>query len=153
MQSMTIGKLAKAVGLGVETVRFYEREGLIPSPPRRVGEGYRKYGPDVAQRLKFIRRAKSLGFSLREIKELLSLRVRVAAKGASVKAKVQVKINDIEQKISELQAIKAALEQLNALCSGEASTSECPILDTLYQDEIKQWEALKPCCQKKSHLS
>lgn len=135
MQQMTIGKLAKAAGIGIETIRYYEREGLIQKPSHKVGNGYRKYEPSDIERLGFIRRAKDLGFSLKEIRELLTLRAKTKAKCASVKAKALEKIGEVERKIADLAAIKTALERLAFTCNIEATTSECPILDALAQRE------------------
>lgn len=134
-QALTIGRLAKVAGVGVETIRFYEREGLIRKPAHQVGEGYRKYEPATVQRLGFIRRAKDLGFSLKEIRELLNLRATSKSKCASVKAKAKEKIIDIDHKIADLIAIKSALEALVSTCNSEAPTSACPILDALEQKE------------------
>jgi MerR family transcriptional regulator, copper efflux regulator len=134
MQGLTIGKLAKAANVGVETVRFYEREGLIAEPPRRRS-GYRQYPPDTVRRVLFIRRAKELGFSLKEISELLSLRVEPSITCADVRAVARGKISDIETKISQLERMKAALDRLARACRGQGPTSECPILDALdHQD-------------------
>lgn len=130
-QTMTIGKLAKEAGIGVETIRFYEREGLLPRPARVAGSGYRQYAPENIQRLGFIRQAKELGFSLKEIRELLSLRATSKAKCGSVKLKAQRKIADVEKKITDLHAIRGALETLILRCKEEKPTSECPILEAL----------------------
>lgn len=133
IHGMTIGQVARRSGLGIETVRFYERNGLIEEPPRRAS-GYRQYGEDVVTRLRFIRRAKELGFSLREIKELLSLRLQPETTCAHVKNRAEVKIADIEEKIQSLLRMKAALVKLTAACSGEGPVSECPILEALDQE-------------------
>jgi len=130
-QPMTIGKLAKEAGIGVETIRFYEREGLLPRPARIGGSGYRQYAPENIQRLGFIRQAKDLGFSLKEIRELLSLRATSKAKCGSVKSKAERKMIDVEKKICDLKAIKSALETLILQCNEEKPTSECPILEAL----------------------
>jgi MerR family mercuric resistance operon transcriptional regulator len=130
-QTMTIGKLAKEAGIGVETIRFYEREGLLPRPARNGGSGYRQYPPENIQRINFIRQAKDLGFSLKEIGELLSLRATTKAKCGSVKKKAEMKIADVEKKIVDLTSIKSALEALIAKCDAEKPTSECPILDAI----------------------
>lgn len=132
---MTIGKLAKAAGIGIETVRFYEREGLIEQPERVVGSGYRQYPSEVVQRITFIKRAKELGFSLKEIKELLLLRARTKSKCVSVKRKAEEKIADVDQKISDLTEIKRALLQLVSTCNAEAPTTECPILEAFEEKE------------------
>jgi MerR family transcriptional regulator, copper efflux regulator len=134
VQPLTIGEVAKAAQIGVETVRFYEREGLIAEPPRRRS-GYRQYPPDTIRRLRFIRGAKELGFTLREIKELLDLRVDPAKSCADVRALAKLKIADIDTKMADLARIQAALEKLARACRGEGPTSECPILDALDDQE------------------
>lgn len=134
MQALTIGEVAKAARVGVETIRFYEREGLIAEPPRRRS-GYRQYPPDTVRRVRFIRRAKELGFTLKEIGELLSLRVEPGTTCADVRALARAKIADIEGKIAELDTMKKALEHLARSCRGTGPTSECPILDALDHQE------------------
>lgn len=130
MESMTIGKVARQTDVGIETIRFYEREGLIEDPPRRAS-GYRQYPTETVDRLRFIKRAKKLGFSLKEIKELLKLKVTTGATCDQVKKRAELKIEDIEHKILTLQRMKQALKKLNAACSGKGSVGECPILDAL----------------------
>lgn len=130
MTVLTIGQVAKQSGLGVETVRFYERQGLIEEPPRRAS-GYRQYPPEVVDRLGFIRRAKALGFSLKEIADLLGLRVDPHSTCGDVKSRTAAKIADIDAKMAELKRMKRALLQLHDACSGEGPTSQCPILDAL----------------------
>src|SRR5207245_11222249 len=102
MKPLTTGQLARRGGVGVETVRFYERQGLLEEPARKES-GYRQYEEDVVARLRFIRRAKELGFSLKEINELLALRVDPDTTCAEVRTKAQAKIADVEQKIEALQ--------------------------------------------------
>jgi len=128
--SLSIGQLAKQAGVGVETVRFYEREGLLAEPERRQS-GYRQYQIDTVQRLLFIRRAKELGFTLKEIKELLSLRVDEDKTCADVRQQAEAKIADIENRIRSLQRMKRALVKVTRTCSSSGPTSECPILDAL----------------------
>ena len=130
MKNSTIGQLAKKAQVNVETVRYYERRGLIPRPPRR-DSGYRQYPQDTFARIQFIKRAKELGFSLKEISELLSLRVDPNTTCGHVKRRAEVKIADVDEKIRALQRIKKALTKLVALCSGQGPTSECPIMDVL----------------------
>jgi len=130
---LTIGKLARAAGVGVETIRFYEREGLLPKPPRKRS-GYRQYPPDVAAREMFIRRAKELGFTLREITELLELRVDPDKNCGDVRALAKTKIADVEEKMADLARIKRALEKLAKACRGKGPTSECPILDAIEKE-------------------
>ena len=130
MKSMTIGIVARQAGVGVETVRFYGREGLIDEPPRRES-GYRQYPSETVRRIRFIRRAKELGFTLKEIKELLSLRASPKSKCADVRKRAEAKIDDIEGKMRALQRMKDALVKLTAACSGRGPVTVCPILDAL----------------------
>jgi MerR family mercuric resistance operon transcriptional regulator len=130
MKPLTIGQVARHAGVGIETVRFYERQGLLEEPARKES-GYRQYPEDVVARLRFIKRAKELGFSLKEIKELLALRVDPDTTCAEVKSRAEAKIADIEEKIQALLRIKKALVKLTKACSGHGPTSECPILDAL----------------------
>ncbi len=130
MENMTIGQLAKRTELNVESVRYYERRGLIPEP-RRSESGYRLYFREAIARIYFIKRAKKLGFSLSEISELLSLRVDPESTCRMVRTRARAKIADIESKIGTLQDMKRALAKLTASCQGTGPTSECPILDFL----------------------
>jgi MerR family mercuric resistance operon transcriptional regulator len=134
MKPLTIGQVARQAGVGVETVRFYERQGLLEEPSRRES-GYRQYPEEVVAQLRFIKRAKELGFALKEIKELLALRVDPAITCAEVKRQTEAKIADIEGKITSLLRMKKALVRLTAVCRGQGPTSECPILDALGKDE------------------
>ncbi len=134
MNGLTIGKVAKSAGLGIETVRFYEREGLI-QPLARTDSNYRLYSEAGIIRLRFIKRAKTLGFSLKEIKELLFLRVDPGASKADVKEQVETKIADIKQKIKDLKSIQKTLESLDACCDGHGSAVDCPILLALDGDD------------------
>lgn len=136
MAAMTIGEVAKRTGVGVETIRFYEKQGLLAAPPRRRATsasqaGRREYPPDVVVRIRFVQRAKELGFSLKEIGELLSLRLEPGITCANVRAKATAKLANIEQKIDTLGRMKTALVKLVEGCSGTGPTSECPILEAL----------------------
>jgi len=122
--------VAQEAGINLETLRFYERKGLIDEPPR-LKSGHRRYPPDVVARLRFIRNAKELGFSLKEIKELLTLRIDPASSSADVRERVVTKIADIDQKMRSLRAMKKSLRRLSEACSGCGPVSECPILDDL----------------------
>lgn len=134
MENLTIGKLAKQMGVGVETLRYYERRGLI-EPQRRTRSGYRLYQHDACRRLRFIRRAQALGFSLDEVAELLSLSDRPGESAAEVKQLAREKIDDIETRIRDLERMKSALSALEVQCPGHAgTTAECPILAALNQD-------------------
>ncbi len=130
MRAMTIGQVARLAGIGIETVRYYERQGLIPEPPR-TRSGYRQYPEEVVSRLRFIRRAQDLGFALKEINELLNLRLDVAANRAEVRARAEAKIRDIEETIHELQNMWDALTRLTRACSAGGPAPGCPILEAL----------------------
>jgi Hg(II)-responsive transcriptional regulator len=130
MEALSIGEVAKAADVSVETVRFYEREGLLAEPPRRPS-GYREYPRDTVRRLRFIRRAKDLGFTLKEIGELLELRVDPMRSCSDVRSLAKAKMADIEAKMLDLARIQAALAELVGSCRGKGPTSACPILDAL----------------------
>ncbi len=130
MEHLKTGELAKRAVVNIETLRFYEREGLMPEPPRRTS-GYREYPAESVQRIRFIKRAQELGFSLREVKELLALRVEPGTTCADVRRKAREKVDAVRRKIADLQAIERALENLSATCSGEGPMSDCPILQSL----------------------
>ncbi len=129
MSGLTIGKLARAAGVPVETVRFYERKGLIADPPRR-SSGYREYSEDVVRRLRFIRRAKELGFSLREIEELLALRTGPATCG-EVREQISAKLADINERVRDLNRMGSALAELHTLCESTDPLGDCPILESI----------------------
>jgi MerR family transcriptional regulator, copper efflux regulator len=128
--TLTIGQVAEQAAVGVETVRFYERQGLIPPPPR-TPSGYRQYPADTVERLRFIQRAKELGFSLRETQELLSLRVGHGTAAADVRARAAEKVESIGRKIRDLEAMRAELAALMAACTGRGGADTCPILVSL----------------------
>ena len=130
MKHLTIGQLARDAGLNLQTVRFYERRGLLPKPPR-TASGYRAFPSDSVRRLRFIKRAKELGFSLNEIKQLLALRFDPDTSCALVQQRAEDKLEDIEHKIQDLRRMKKALARLTATCPGRGSTGECPILESL----------------------
>lgn len=137
MTTLTIGKVAQRANLGIETVRFYEREGLVDEPPRGPS-GYRHYPESVVPRLLFIKRAKELGFTLNEIKDLLSLRLDPETTCADVKQRAERKIADVEEKMRSLRRIKKALVRLTESCSGRGPVDECPILEALDPKERNQ---------------
>jgi MerR family copper efflux transcriptional regulator len=134
MQTVTIGKLAKDIGIGAGALRYYERLGLLP-PASRTASGYRMYGADAATRLRFIRRAQALGFSLEEIAELLALSDNPRARAREVKRVTQAKIADLEQRIADLKRMKRGLATLEARCSGHGSSGACPILAALARED------------------
>jgi len=134
VNGLTIGKLSKMAGVTNDTVRFYERYGLI-EPVRRSESNYRLYHEADAARLRFIRRAKELGFSLNEIKDLLALSQDPHATKADIRERTERKAEDIRQKINDLSKILSALETLVETCDGHGSAKECPILLSLTGDE------------------
>ena len=136
MEMLSIGQVAQKAGVSVETVRFYEREGLLEEPPRRAS-GYRQYSEQVVTRLHFIKRAKLLGFSLKEITELLLLRVDAQTSCEEVKERTEAKIVEVERKLVELQRMRQALLQVHSLCIGQGPRSRCPMLDALDQQETQ----------------
>lgn len=139
MHTLTIGKVAREAGLGVETVRFYEREGLLEQPARRPS-GYREYASDAVARLRFIKQAQRLGFTLREIKELLSLKLDPDATRAQVREQAVAKVEDIDRRIWELKRMKKALVPLIEACDGHGALEGCPILD-----------AIEGSCERRRH--
>ena len=130
MKPLTIGHLAREAGINLETVRYYERQGLLPKPPRSAS-GYRLFPAEAARRLRFIRRAQELGFSLREIQELLSLRVSPGKTSAEVRRRAKAKITDIHSKIETLESMEKTLRKLTKACAGCGPIAECPILESL----------------------
>jgi MerR family copper efflux transcriptional regulator len=126
----TIGAVARRAGVGIDTIRYYERENLLPAAQRRAS-GYRDYGPDAVARLRFIRRAKELGFTLEEIRELLALSGDRERGVKSVKQRAQARLGEIEQRIRELQRVKRGLKQLIDACPGHGALEHCPILRAL----------------------
>ena len=127
---MTIGELAKSTGVGVETIRFYERKRLI-AQPERPASGYRRYDDEAARRIRFIRQAQELGFTLAEIRQLLELRLDPRRSCADVRAEAERKIESIDGKLTSLGVMRNALLEITRSCSGEGPTSECPILDAI----------------------
>jgi MerR family copper efflux transcriptional regulator len=127
---LTIGVVARRAGVGIDTIRYYEREGLLPEPKRRVS-GYRDYEPEMVERLRFIRRAKDLGFTLEGIRELLALSTDRERGVKSVKQRAEARLGEVEQRIRELQRMKRGLKQLIDACPGHGPLEHCPILRAL----------------------
>ncbi|MEO6799726.1 MAG: MerR family DNA-binding protein [Rhodanobacter sp.] len=132
--SLTIGAVAKRVGVAIDTIRFYEREGLLPEPLRRAS-GYRSYGESTISQLRFIRRAKRLGFTLEEIRELLALSADRQRGVKAVKKRAQQRLAAIEERIVELQRVRDGLAQLVESCPGHGAPEHCPILRALTDEE------------------
>ena len=130
MNGLTIGEVAKHAHVRIETLRYYERMGLVAPPPRN-GANYRLYPEETVRRVQFIKRAQELGFSPREITELLALRATPETPCADIRTRALDKITAIEEKIRELRAMKHALTQLVAECSGQGEITDCPILASL----------------------
>lgn len=130
MEQLTTGEVAEHAGVNIQTVRYYERRGLLPEPPR-LASGYRQYDADHVSRIRFIKRAQELGFTLAEVEELLSLRADPQGERAQVRSRTVEKIREIERKIDDLGRIKGTLLELVDACDGHGSTRECPILHAL----------------------
>jgi MerR family copper efflux transcriptional regulator len=130
MPTLTIGEMARQAGVGIDTVRFYERQGLLETPPRRTS-GYRAFPAESLQRLRFIRRAKALAFSLREIRELLALHASSAAGCAEAAGRAREKIAIVEAKIRDLDAVRVGLAELAAACERRTPAERCPLLAAL----------------------
>jgi Hg(II)-responsive transcriptional regulator len=130
MAALTIGVVARRAGIGVETVRFYERRGLLRRPPR-PDTGFRTYPEETVARLRFIRQAQGLGFALKEIGDLLALRVAPGTDCAAVRARASAKLADVEVRLAELERIRGALAKLVAACPGSGAVTTCTILGSL----------------------
>jgi MerR family mercuric resistance operon transcriptional regulator len=130
MKTLTTSQLAQAAGVNLETVRYYERRGLIPEPPRR-SSGYRQYSEDYIGRIRSIKRAQDLGFSLDEVAELFALRVDPETACDQVKQQAEWKITEVRTKIGILQQIEQTLVDLVAACDKREPTGDCPILEAL----------------------
>lgn len=139
---MTISRAAERAGVGVETIRFYERRGLIAQPARPRSGGYRFYDDEVVERIRFIRQAQELGFSLREIAGLLSLRADSAADCGDVRQQALTKRKEVDRKIAQLQHIRSALDELIATCPGGGVLRSCTIIDALTGQRAATTEGL-----------
>ncbi len=128
---LSIGKAASKAGVGIETVRFYERQRLVAQPPKPEGVGVRQYPADTVKRIRFIKEAQELGFSLREIHDLLALRADPAADCSKVQEQATAKLGEVRRKIERLKDIGAALERLIAACPGRGGLQACSIMDAL----------------------
>src|SRR5256712_754941 len=128
--ALTIGQVATAADVSIQTIRYYERRGLFAAP-KSTPAGYPQYAEEAVARLRFIKHAQDLGFSLQEIQELLALRVRHGAACDVVERKTRQKIDVVQQRIRDLQRMKRTLERLAAACTARRPTDECPILEVL----------------------
>lgn len=131
---MKIGELAQRSGVGIDTVRYYEREGLLPKA-QRLASGYRTYQGADLKRLRFVRRAKALGFTLPETRDLLMLSDRRDEDMSALKGVATEKLADVRARLAELDRVREALEHLVASCPGHGTLAQCPILDALAGDE------------------
>lgn len=134
MTTLTIGRLARRAGVNVETIRYYERRGLLPEPPRTEA-GYRQYNPQAIRLIRFIKRAQALGFTLEEIGDLLTLRVAPKSNCDAVERRAERAMARIAAKVAELDRMRAALSRLVSACRERRPTDECPILDALEEEE------------------
>jgi MerR family transcriptional regulator, copper efflux regulator len=132
MEALGIGQLAKRGGVGIDTVRYYERNGLL-TPHTRLASGYRRYSELELARLRFIRRAQALGFTLKEIKELLALSAQRDV--GRVKRSAQAKLKDVKSRIAALERMRDGLATLIDACPGHGRAADCPILRTLNDEE------------------
>ena len=134
--SLSIGQVADAAEVNVQTLRYYERVGLLPVP-KRSRSGYRMYGEDTVRVVTFVKRAQELGFTLKEIKELLKFRTAGLQKREAVRAAAAAKVADIDARIQDLTAIRAALSSLVKTCACQGGKPECPILEALEEKLVK----------------
>ena len=135
MKQFTIGQVATQAGIKVETIKFYQRRGLIEQPPRPES-GYRTYPTETVRQIHFILRAKELGFSLQEIRELLGLRVTSGTSCSEIKVRAEAKLANIQQKQRVLARMETILRQLAIACQGQGPLSECPILSALDKEVV-----------------
>jgi MerR family copper efflux transcriptional regulator len=142
-ETFTIGTLAERAGVNVQTVRYYERIGILPKPSRAKG-GYRRYSSDAVARLQFIRHATHLGFTLTETKELLTLRARQGAPCRTVRTRAEEKLATIEKKLAELTELRDAVAQLVRTCSGDTAVEHCTILAALGEPEAQEGKTSCP---------
>ena len=135
MKQFTIGQVAKQAGIKVETIKFYQRRGLIEQPSRPES-GYRTYPTETVRQIHFILRAKELGFSLQEICELLGLRVTSGTSYSEIKVRAEAKLANIQQKQRVLARMETILRQLAIACQGQGPLCECPILSALDKEVV-----------------
>lgn len=140
-QSLTIGALAQRTGVTAETIRYYERVGVLPRPARGVAGqthgGYRRYGPGDIERLSFVRRARDLGFSVQDVRELLSLAEDPTRPCGEVDALARLHLAQVEARIAQLSALRAQLEQVINGCRGGLAMADCRILRALSESGLQ----------------
>lgn len=134
MEGLKVGEVAAAAGVNLQTIHYYERRGLLPKPAR-TASNYRVFRTDAVRRLRFIKRAQELGFTLKEIRELLSLRVSPRGRCADVRKRALSKVRGIDGKLRMLQSMRRALHRLIRRCSGNGPVTQCPILEALEEGQ------------------
>jgi MerR family transcriptional regulator, copper efflux regulator len=134
--SMTVGTLARQAGVKIDTIRYYERHGLLPKASR-TDSGYRVFTHVSVDRLKFIKEAQALGFTLNEVKQLLALRVSPGMTCNDVRERAEAKLADIQYKVDSLLAMKRALQQLVSTCEAVGPASECSFLANLHERSLR----------------
>ncbi len=134
MTGLKVGEVAKQAGVNVQTMHYYERRGLLPRPPR-TDSNYRAYSEETVLRVRFIKRAQELGFTLKEIKALLSLRAAPRTRCTDVRNRAEAKLQDIDDKVRTLQAMRKALTKLIGECSGKGPVTQCPILEAFDSED------------------
>ena len=139
---LKIGQLAKQVGVNIETIRYYERLNLL-APMSRLPSGYRLYNRDSQRRLRFIKNAQALGFTLHEIEELLDLRASSKARCGDIQRKAEAKLKHVEAKVRDLQSLEAALRRLIRTCRAGQPTDHCPILQSLEEEKARTVQATR----------
>lgn len=143
--SFSIGGLAQRADVAVDTIRYYEREGLLPSPRRRPS-GYREYDDSAVERVRFIRRAKTLGFTLDEIRELLLHEADHVHGVGAIRQQAQARLAELDRRIAELMATRDRLAALVDACPGAGAPEDCPILDSIHTDTAVGGGTPSPCC-------
>lgn len=135
--ALKIGEVAARGGVNLQTIRYYERERLLPKPPR-LDSGYRVFPEQTVDRIRFIKRAQELGFSLAEIRDLLSIQIDPNKECSDVRQLARAKVADIERKIRTLESMKRTLTRLSKMCPGSGPSSDCPILESIDRREEEQ---------------
>ena len=136
MGNLTIGQIAAKAGMSRDAIRIYERQGLIEEP-KRSANGYRIYSENTIIHLRFIQRAKGMGFTLKEIGELLAIKKTATNTCEKVRYQAKVKLADIERKISALQSLSKVLNTIVLACEDQGNTEICPILEALEQQKME----------------
>ncbi len=147
METLRTAEVARLAGVNIETLRFYERKGILPEPPRRAS-GYREYPPEAVERVRFVKRTQELGFSLNEAQDLLGLREMTRAKSDRVRRVVLAKLEEVDHKIRDLEAIKRSLTELVDACDGQKTIASCSIIESLSGCDVCEGGDAKPSTEK-----